>query len=255
MCLFGSCAPVHTQKNLVWCFACRSAGLDLEGHKARLSSIAAVSLLQSRLTCSAFPPSLRTTLFYQMGAVRPSCSFFPFRSDHFSSVSPKAIIIPGVWGAALCSAILTLPRIFSVGARPCSHVELWENCVVAEVGSVGSDCLGGVSRAPYGIGRAGWFTRWTVPWSRGEFGFKQCPAGSMAAAGSEALPVQGSFTLLQLYPCGIVVSICIKLRIKIKPWLQRVHFEWQHLACCRKIWPSLPWLFFPGLGLPLILSA
>lgn len=37
-------------------------------------------------------------------------------------------------------------------ARPCSHVEPWENGVVAKVGSVGSDCLGGVSHAPYGTG-------------------------------------------------------------------------------------------------------
>lgn len=36
----------------------------------------------------------------------------------------------------LCSAILTLPGIFSVAARPCSHVELWKKCLLPEVGSV-----------------------------------------------------------------------------------------------------------------------
>lgn len=36
---------------------------------------------------------------------------------------------------------------------------------------------------------------------KGGFGFKQCPAGRMAAAGSGAMPVPGSFALLLLYPC------------------------------------------------------
>lgn len=41
----------------------------------------------------------------------------------------------------------------------------------------------------------------SCPMVKGGFGFKQCLAGRMAATGSEAMPMPGSFTLLQLHPC------------------------------------------------------
>lgn len=190
-----------------------------------------------------------------MGAVRLSCSFSPFSSDHFrhSSVSPRGIIITGVWGAVLCSAILTLPGIFSVAARPCSHVELWKKCLLPEVGSVAAPVAFHVLFTVQGEPCS---SPGELSHGQGGFGFQQCPAGCMAATGSEAVPVQGRPTLLQLYPrlkCN-----CWKYLHKIKkPQIMSLAcaFWMAAFGTCWKVWPSLSWLFFPGLGLPPILSA
>lgn len=246
MCLFGSCAPVHTQKNLMWCFVCWPG----PGESQSLNVTNSSYIFDAKsLTRSAFPPSLHRALFYQMGVVRSSCSFSLFSSDHFrnSPVSPRAIIITGVWGAVLCSAILTLTGIFSMVGGPCSHVELGKKCVLAEVGSVGSDCRGGILPALYSIRWAMQLTRWTVPWSRRDLD------SNSAGTGSEALSVSRCCSFIHVWT-GIAGSICMKLR-SLKSWPWRVHLEWQHLAGCRKVWPSLSWLLFPGLGLPPVLSA
>lgn len=78
---------------------------------------------------------------------------------------------------------------------------------------------------------------------QGGFGFRECPAGSMAATG--ALPVQGSFTLLQLYSC--LKWHCCKSLHKIKK-PQIVHFELQHLAAAERFGPACLDSSFLALG-------
>lgn len=231
----------------MWCFACWPGPGESRSLNVTNSSCIFAA---KRLTRSAFPPSLHTTLFYQAGVVRLSCSLFS--SDHFwnNSVSPKAITIMGV------SAILTLPRIFSMVDRPCSCVELWEKCVVTEVGSVGSDCHSGILCALCSIKWSMQFTRWTVPWSREDLHSNSALRAVWLQQAQQLCQCEAlSRGCSCIHVCsGIAVSICTKLR-SLRLWLWRVHFEWQHLARCRKIWPSLSSLFSPGLGLPPILSA
>lgn len=195
MCLLGSCAPVHTQRNLMWCFACWSGPGESESLNVTNTSCICAA---KRLTKSAFPPSLHRTLFYQTGAVRSSCSCSPFSSDHFwnSSVSPKAMIIT-VSEEQCCAQ----PFPHFLGSSP-----WWPGLAV--MWNFEKSVLSLRLRLPwwhlaqsmqYKVSQA--VHQVNYPMVKGGFGFKQCPAGSMAATGSEAMPVQGSFTLLQLYPC------------------------------------------------------
>lgn len=166
MCLFGSCAPVHTQKNLMWCFACWPGPGESQSHKVTNSSCIFAA---ERLTRSAFPLSFHTTLFCQMGVVRSSCSFSLFSSDHFwsSSVSPKTITIT----LQIMSEEQHCGQPFShfLGSPPWwpdlqSCGTLLKMCFYW--GSVG--CHGGILHALYSIRWGRQFTRWAVPWSRGD---------------------------------------------------------------------------------------